>query len=330
MKLLSKLLLTAVLLLGIPASVVAMENCVRLYLDSVVTLRDSSVSRIVNAGMKRYESISVEARAALRKSRERAGMSKTRWGVMMSSPGDTLDVCLHFGNTDFGDMFDRRIAVIIVRRNSTEIYRREAEGFRMSANGLNTLSINLTDSRLSVSGGGERSLSIAEIALEHPMVPEVARVWSEGELLLTSFATEVCRDPAETLDSGFDMESLRNRFRDTRDPIEGFWSYFDRTNNPSYARLGGRYTLALVRRDDGTYDIIYVSGAQTLASSWKPMMLKGSLRPTIFENHYDLTWIDATLERLTEDIHATIESNNSLLTLSFPLLKTTIRFSKVK
>ena len=57
-------------------------------------------------------------------------------------------------------------------------------------------------------------------------------------------------------------------------------------------------------------------------------MLKGRLRPGIFENHYSLEWIDAEFEPVTEDIHADI-SQGAILTLSFPLLKTTLRFSKM-
>lgn len=58
------------------------------------------------------------------------------------------------------------------------------------------------------------------------------------------------------------------------------------------------------------------------------MMLKGRLRPTIFENHYTLEWIDSEFRTMTEDMHADIEQG-AILTLSFPLLKTTLRFSKV-
>ncbi len=58
------------------------------------------------------------------------------------------------------------------------------------------------------------------------------------------------------------------------------------------------------------------------------MMLKGRLKPTIFVGHYDLEWIDSTFAPIDRDIHATI-TDGAILTLSFPLLKTTLRFSRM-
>ena len=58
------------------------------------------------------------------------------------------------------------------------------------------------------------------------------------------------------------------------------------------------------------------------------MMLKGRLKPTIFLDHYDLEWVDSTFERMNRDIHAQL-TDGAILSLSFPLLKTTVRFSKM-
>ncbi len=154
-------------------------------------------------------------------------------------------------------------------------------------------------------------------------------------MYLTLFSTEVRSHPSFSLSTEYTHERLAERFKSSRDPVEGYWTYFDRVNDPVYARPGGQYTLAIVRSDTNaddtgaTYDIIYISGAVTLGDSWHPMMLKGSLRPTIFQGHYDMEWIDSTFSRINSDIHALLDSNNALLTLSFPLLKTTLRFSRI-
>ena len=58
------------------------------------------------------------------------------------------------------------------------------------------------------------------------------------------------------------------------------------------------------------------------------MMLKGTLRRAAFIGHYDLKWIDATFRPIESDLHAILEEG-SLLTLSFPLYKTTLRFAKL-
>ena len=94
-----------------------------------------------------------------------------------------------------------------------------------------------------------------------------------------------------------------------------------------WLRLGGRYTLAVVRADDG-YDLIYIDGAQVKKSLWQPGMLKGHLARTAFNGSYDLTWIDATLEPMGEEAHASIE-NGIILTLSFPVYSSQVRLARV-
>ena len=94
-----------------------------------------------------------------------------------------------------------------------------------------------------------------------------------------------------------------------------------------WLRLGGRYTLAIVRADKG-YDIIYMGGAQVKKTMWQAGMLKGHLTRTVFSGNYDATWIDATMEPIDEDVQASIE-NGIILTLSFPVYKSQVRFSKV-
>lgn len=332
----------------------AVTPCTRTHLDAPVSITDTVISRrLVTDGCDSLSSIVIEARGALEKVKERVGMSKNHWGLRLLSPGDTLGISLRFGNTDYGDMLDRRIAVVEISRNGTPLGSKEVTGFRMSSNEFNSLAVTYADHTLAIHGGGEHSKDLMELAIQD-FSPRDAHIWSVGKLSLTVFSTETCTPPAIALASGYDFEDLRERLRTSRDPVEGFWTYFDRSNDPSYARLGGRYTLAIVKKDVSdlsssgssglitgfnfdSYDIIYISGAQTLAGSWQPMMLKGALRSTIFDGHYDLEWIDSTMQSISTDIHATIDCSNetsssltgSLLTLSFPLLKTTIRFSKL-
>lgn len=349
----------------------AVTPCSRSHLDAPVTINDTPLTRpLVSAPSDSLCSIAVEARAALSKVKERRGMSKNHWGLTLLAPGDTVRITLRFGNTDYGDMLDRRIATLSVTRNGSSLFDKEVAGFRMSSNELNSLYVTLADHQLTVNGGGEQCRELAKLDLTD-FFPHEAQVWSVGQLLLTVFSTETCTPPSIALASGYTIEKLKELFRTTRDPLEGFWTYFDRSNDPQRARLGGQYTLAVVKkrpseREDSissadmtqpksdsfmfdNYDIIYVSGAVTLADTWQPMMLKGALRSTIFDGHYDLEWIDSTMQPMTTDLHATLDYSQgaygdgastsvpsgsvsltgSMLTLNFPLLKTTIRFSKL-
>ena len=89
---------------------------------------------------------------------------------------------------------------------------------------------------------------------------------------------------------------------------------------------GGRYTLAVVA-NGRDYDLIYISGAQVNPSDWHMGMLKGRITKTIFGDHYDLFWIDATGMPIAHDAYATVD-NGVLLTLRFPVYNSQIRLSK--
>lgn len=282
-------------------------------------------------------SLDVEVRALMHRVKQRRGMADSWWGVSLRSLGDTMKVSLRFGNTDFGDILDRRIAELTVERNGSIVSKREVDGFVTDGKAFNSLSLSLAGNMLEVKGGGHRGRSLAVLQLPERIMPDEVSVWSVGRLSVPVFTIETCRNPETSLDSGLDMESLKARFAASTDPLEGFWTYFDRNNDPKYARMGGRYTLAIVKRErtdvdkdtDNVYDIIYINGAQTYGDRWKPMMLKGMLRATIFDGHYDMEWVDATFSPISEDINAVLGSDGALLTLNFPMLKTTMRFSKV-
>ncbi len=111
----------------------ASDEIRRIHLDSPLTLSDTTLLRHLCGPEAPPAAVTVEARASLGKLKERRGLSKAHWGVSLTSPADTIKVTLQFGNTDFGDILDRRIAIITVTHNGTELYSHEAEGFRMSA-----------------------------------------------------------------------------------------------------------------------------------------------------------------------------------------------------
>ena len=59
------------------------------------------------------------------------------------------------------------------------------------------------------------------------------------------------------------LDALDEYLSNSSDPMEGYWKYLDRDMEEKWLRIGGRYTLAVVRADDG-YDILYIDGAQVL------------------------------------------------------------------
>lgn len=126
------------------------------------------------------------------------------------------------------------------------------------------------------------------------------------------------------------LERLTEYLAGSKDSIEGIWEYQDRNLPAGKIVPGGNYEVAVVRlpASDG-YGIYYIGGAEIYADRWTPLMRKGTLVPTVFSGSFDLEWTDASRSRkLTRENNATLAMDNSLLTLSFPLLKSVIRFRR--
>ena len=126
--------------------------------------------------------------------------------------------------------------------------------------------------------------------------------------------------------TAFSRAQIDSIFAATTDPKEGYWQYLDRTMDESKMRLGGKYTVAIVRNGEG-YDILYIDGAAKLPDNWKPTMLKGRLDDTIFIDHYNLTWFDAEKEIINDEGNADFTDN--ILSLKLPLNKAEVRLFKL-
>lgn len=125
---------------------------------------------------------------------------------------------------------------------------------------------------------------------------------------------------------GLDPTEVSRRLsehKSTVDPI-GTYAYLDRVNDPSVARPGGRYRLAVVPDDTrpGELLILYISGAEVETGLWQMGMLKGRLKATPFVGQYDLEWHDSHGNPLPADTgaYALHDPDTGILTLCFPLL----------
>lgn len=195
---------------------------------------------------------------------------------------------------------------------------------------LNNLCVDVDQNSVRVSIGKDELTPVLESQLQRPdgavmtgyLIGPGARVAVERAVLTIENEHQVV---ATT--TSWTRETLDEYFASSIDPIEGYWSYLDRDMEEEWLRMGGRYTLAVVRADDG-YDLIYIDGAQVKKSQWQPGMKKGHISRTQFTGNYDLTWIDATMEPIGGDSYATVE-NGVIMTLNFPEYKSQVRLAKV-
>lgn len=156
----------------------------------------------------------------------------------------------------------------------------------------------------SVSGETAMSLLVAEILPDESK--EIARLYeSEDELRTAALSYPV---------SG----------------VAGLWQYFDRDTDDRYLRSGGNYTLAVIPSESGDeFNIVYVSGAKVNSLKWEPGMLKGKLKGSGFINSWTLEAIDASFRPIDGENHASMTQDGAILTLTFPELKSILRFRRL-
>lgn len=147
-----------------------------------------------------------------------------------------------------------------------------------------------------------------------------------GKADISVIVTEYIPDIVSELSTGLNEDEINKLISGKSQPC-GVWTALDRDTDSRRALAGGRYKLAVVPRNDEGFDIIYLDGAEVNPSAWKTGMRKGILKPTIFTDHYDLIWYDSKMVPIEFDASASVEQG-VILTLSFPILKSTLRFSR--
>ncbi len=262
---------------------------------------------------------------------------KARWGVAVdvTPDGDMIAVEMESDNSsrydDVAGELSTAISLVTYldgQRNVVESVKLD-KGIDMKG-GYNVLTVDVSGHNVRVLVGRKKPEVVMEREVERNAVnSRVALLAGPGTCVKVS-RTLLNYEPDNRLikHSGWDESSLARYLASSEDPMEGMWQYLDRDMEEKIARMGGRYVLATVRNDDGNYDIIYVSGAQVNDKQWRPYLLKGTLKPTIFTGNYDAMWIDTNFNPISDEVQATID-NGVILSIKLPLLKAQLRFSKV-
>lgn len=281
---------------------------------------DSPLELTVIAERNDIIETTVEARATLKQGRE--------WGITVGDYRVTVSI----EKDRFDDINTGRggIRVMLTDLSGKRVYG-SADGIKSdwtdSRKDGNTLTVTFRrDSTVTVSGGHSAVLPMIETSLPYPAGCTVT-LTTDGLIDDVNAVVEQTVDPTISLATEWTEEALSGHFATTTAPLEGFWDYLDGDNDPRRAIAGGRYTLALVDDGAGGYTIIYVGGAKVESDLWRCGMVKGRLTPTIFTNHYDATWIDATFRPIVNDVSVTVEQG-AILSVAFPHYSTVLRFSR--
>ena len=267
---------------------------------------------------------------------DKTNITSPQWGMIFNRDENNnyCAVVLSCNNSaPYDDISDQRsMQVTLIQRADGKVSKLATTTLTRGVSledDLNTLCVDVDERGVRVSIGKDDLQQVLEASVNRPagavrvgyLVGPGSRVAIERAVLTIENDNQVAVTSLWTLDA------LDEYLANSSDPLEGYWKYLDRDMEEKWLRLGGRYTLAVVRADDG-YDIIYIDGAQVKKSQWQPCMKKGHMTKTIFSGNYDLTWIDATMEPISEDAFATVE-NGVILTFNFPIFKSQVRFAKV-
>lgn len=276
--------------------------------------------------------ILIEATAAARSAHQRQGPGKTAWGIeWVDTAGNEYKVTLCWGNTDLGYDTDSRYMVVEVAAGDSILEsRRVTEGVNLYK-GYNSLKLCIgPDGELQWNVGG-KSLAATSACRILPATPVSASIFAKGGgINIASSMVVALKDKPTPEPTPFN--NPEDFIVAAHDPtaVDGVWIFLDRDNDPKWARPGGRYTLGIMRSitEKDSWDIIYLDGAVTNAPKWLPGMRKGKLTATPFMGHYDLEWFDALFDYLdkTEECSATMNDAGTILTLSFPLDHSVMRF----
>ena len=274
--------------------------------------------------------ISIQARFAVAQNKERNGDSKAKSRIVWNyqSQQNYCFVELYWRNTNYGDILDERQAIIRIGKRTndkdsiitTKIFDKKVN----LSTGYNTIVVEGNEEKFKIYVGSERLYPIGEI-IERSSLIGSCGIASTVKTKMLKFIVETTPNIKNSLRTSFNESNLKIRFQNNQQLNEGFWSYLDKNNDASFAIIGGRYRFALVK-DNDDYLLVYLSGAQTNQKNWENGMIKGRLKPTIFQNHYDLIWYDSMFEVIDMDAYVIID--NSILTIEFPIYKTQIRFFK--
>lgn len=215
-------------------------------------------------------------------------------------------------------VFDSRNVIEGVSESkvTVEAGGKEVEAKEMDCNGgWNSLAVEWDGAQGRILAGSDRLMPVMTVdGLKRP----------EGGLLTVNSPTgklKISDLIAETDD--YDLERVMTDV-DTENILT--LTYLDSTESLA-GRKGGEYRLGLLPTADG-FDLIYLGGARINGSAWKPGMRKGRLTSRGFQNHYVLSWIDATGRPLPGEHYATYDPAEGLLILNFPALDAIMRFAR--
>ncbi len=195
--------------------------------------------------------------------------------------------------------------------------------------GANHYRLSINQAALTLMAGDRTLHPLISIPLHAPLrVTDISITPADESSEIAITSARVTYTPAPPR-AHLSMTEIYERCRLSSDPVEGRWRILDWNLDQNLARRGGDYTLAIIHRPDGVYELVYLDGAATNPREWAPGMLKGELHPTGIPFTYRLVWHDSEGVAMTDGLSAQAFPVQQTLLLSFPHLSATLRLIRI-
>lgn len=251
------------------------------------------------------------------------------WGfILKTSQADTLFIMIN--TEEVADKFSSHsaIRVSIYSDITNKIYSDLiSEGINCFS-GPNCWELIVSSKEITLSAGNKGLNTLCNIPNPFESYTSFGFAASPAsEISITDISINDCSSPAMTPHPLWkDSAAIYSYLSQSQDPIEGYWTIFDRALDESLLQMGGEYKLAIIKEGE-YYLILYLDGARTNARQWLPGMLKGRLIPDPFPKTFSLTWFDSEGSPLSKDIKAQHEEDD-ILSIQFPYQSSKMRLRK--
>ncbi|MCM1291221.1 MAG: hypothetical protein NC194_04230 [Prevotella sp.] len=246
------------------------------------------------------------------------------WGLMMISDEDSLRIKFRPENEQsvLGSSSERLGVDIIV---GDSIVKREVfkSKFSVLEENLVVVERKKDDWKLRYGDGAELNQLLFKTA-GTGIIKEVCIILEPGSGVEISSMSLKSVDK-EITSGELPMDKIRERLENSSDALEGVWQIYDYEIEETFLKRPDKLTLGILRNGD-SYEIYYLEG-YVEKSCWRRGMLKGKLRPSIFDGIYDVEWIDAEFLPMSKGITGSVDY--PVLKLDFTPQESTLRLRKV-
>lgn len=255
-------------------------------------------------------------------------ISNPHWGFFLTTNRDTVAITLKGGEKSGAfeptPSLDVTFYYFSTKKSETLSLTDKINPY----DGDNLWQISVTENNFSIAAGN-RDLNI--IYQSHNTFGEVSAFgffagWGDA-LLVSDIRAEYQSPSHPSSTSHLLIENISEYLASSDDELEGYWTIFDRELEESLIKLGGDYTLACIKDQEG-YIFCYLEGATVNSKEWEKGDVKMKLTPTAFPGIFDVEWIDASKELMSHQIKAQRGEGNTL-SIQFPYQASRLRLRKI-